>query len=114
MPIFSAELPQRPLHTAVQRLGLVPLFGLDEFPDLEVVRRIGLHARLDEAVTAMLGAAHRVDGVVDDVEPVDELGHVLVDLPIVGAPLDCHDVLEVGHFQEGVGLYATALSQCVW
>ena len=108
-PIFSPNLRRGPCTLRYRASGLVPLLRPDEFPDLEVVGWVCLDACLDESMPAELGAADGVDGVVDDVEAVDELGHFFVYLAVVGAPLDGDDVLEVGHFEEGVGVDAPAL-----
>ena len=60
--------------------------------------------RLDVPVAAELGASHRIGAVVDDVEYVDELGHVLVDALRRASPLDGDHVVDVGHAQERVRL----------
>ena len=94
------------VHRVVEGPGLVVPLLLDQLPHSQVVLGIDVQCRLDVPVAAELGASHRIGAVVDDIEDVDELGHVLVDALRRASPLDGDHVVDVRHAQECVRLDA--------
>src|SRR5260221_11573178 len=68
---------------------------LQQFPYFQLVRRVDIDGPVDVPARAILVCAYWLKRVVDHIEPVRELAHLVILLVVWDVPLDPQDVLSI-------------------